>query len=118
MSADDGLRKLGALIRTCRSAARLTQAELGRRAGIVGKYVSEIERGTRDVPFSTLRAIAEDGLGLQLEVRFRDHGSAPHRTRELPRQVLDLAQTIAELAPDQRERVVAIMRILLRLATR
>ena len=118
MSADDGLRKLGALIRTFRSAARLTQAELGRRAGIVGKYVSEIERGTRDVPFSTISAIAEEGLGLRLDVRFRDQASTPERTTELPRQVVDLARSIAELGPENRERVVAIIKILLRLAAR
>src|SRR5580704_15434933 len=82
--SDDGFRKLGALIRTCRSAARLTQAELGRRAGIVGKYVSEIERGTRDIPFSTLRAIAEDGLGLVLDVRFRATAGATAMQDEIP----------------------------------
>jgi transcriptional regulator with XRE-family HTH domain len=115
--SDDGFRKLGALIRTCRSAARLTQAELGRRAGIVGKYVSEIERGTRDIPFSTLRAIAEDGLGLVLEVRFRPPGSTAPTSTEIPSSVADLARGIANLSPDQRARVVAIIKILLRLAT-
>ena len=115
---DDGLRKLGAMIRNCRSAAQLTQAELGRRAGIVGKYVSEIERGTRDVPFSTLRAIAEDGLALVLEVRFRpDLGAVPTQD-EVPAAVAGLAREIAGLAPEQRGRVIAIVKILLRLANR
>ena len=116
MSSDEGLRKLGALIRSFRSTAHMTQAELGRRAGIVGKYVSEIERGTRDVPYSTLSAIAEDGLGLRLEVRFRDHGSTPPASTELPRGVAELARSIAELTPEQRERVLAIIKIVLRLA--
>jgi transcriptional regulator with XRE-family HTH domain len=115
---DDGLRKLGALIRTCRSAAQLTQAELGRRAGIVGKYVSEIERGTRDVPFSTLRAIAEDGLGLVLDVRFRATAGAATAQDELPSAIAGLARDIAGLAPEQRARVVTIVKILLRLANR
>jgi transcriptional regulator with XRE-family HTH domain len=113
--SDDGLRKLGALIRLHRSTAHLTQAELGRRAGIVGKYVSEIERGTRDVPFSTLRAIAEDGLGLILDVRFYDGvGEAP--SDGIPRGVAEIAKSLAELAPEQRARVMAIIKILLRLA--
>ncbi|HEY1548338.1 MAG TPA: helix-turn-helix transcriptional regulator [Kofleriaceae bacterium] len=113
---DDGLRKLGALIRTCRSAAALTQAELGRRAGIVGKYVSEIERGTRDVPFSTLRAIAEDGLGLVLDVRFRASTGATATHDEIPAAIAGLAREIAGLAPEQRHRIVTIVKILLRLA--
>src|SRR5580698_1212850 len=112
--SDDGFRKLGALIRTCRSAAQLTQAELGRRAGIVGKYVSEIERGTRDVPFSTLHAIAEDGLGLELDIRFRSE----KQVDELPRPIAELAREIALLAPDQRARVVSIIRVVLKLAGR
>jgi len=116
MSSDEGLRKLGALIRSFRSTARMTQAELGRRAGIVGKYVSEIERGTRDVPYSTLSAIAEDGLGMRLEVRFRDHDSTPPASTELPRSVAELARSIAELAPEQRDRVLAIVKIVMRLA--
>jgi transcriptional regulator with XRE-family HTH domain len=115
---DDGLRKLGALIRTCRSAAQLTQAELGKRAGIVGKYVSEIERGTRDVPFSTLRAIAEDGLGLVLDVRFRAPGGGAAAHDEIPAAIGGLAREIAGLAPEQRARVVTIIKILLRLANR
>jgi transcriptional regulator with XRE-family HTH domain len=113
---DEGLRKLGAMIRNCRSAAQLTQAELGRRAGIVGKYVSEIERGTRDVPFSTLRAIAEDGLALVLEVRFRPDGGTAAAQDEIPAVVAGLAREIAQLAPEQRGRVIAIVKVLLRLA--
>jgi transcriptional regulator with XRE-family HTH domain len=111
---DDGLRKLGALIRTCRSAARLTQAELGHRAGIVGKYVSEIERGTRDIPFSTLRSIAEDGLGLVLDVRF---APAPGQA-DASNGVAELAHAIGALAPEPRAKVMAIIKILLRLADR
>ena len=113
---DDGLRKLGALIRTCRSAAQLTQAELGRRAGIVGKYVSEIERGTRDVPFSTLRAIAEDGLGLVLDGRFRATAGTAATHDEIPAPIAGLAREIAGLTPEQRSRIVTIIKILLRLA--
>jgi transcriptional regulator with XRE-family HTH domain len=113
--SDDGLRRLGALIRMHRSTAHLTQAELGRRAGIVGKYVSEIERGTRDVPFSTLRSIAEEGLGLVLDVRFHN-GAGDPPSDQLPRNVAEVAKAVAELAPEQRARVMAIIKILLRLS--
>ncbi len=71
MSAIKLLRDVGDQIRARRTGLKLTQRELGERAGIVDKYVSEIERGTRDVPVSTLFAIVEHGLELQLDVVFR-----------------------------------------------
>jgi transcriptional regulator with XRE-family HTH domain len=116
-SAKDGLRALGNLIRSKRMAANLTQAQLGKRAGIVGKYVSEIERGTRDVPFSTLHAIVEDGLDHRLDVRFgaAAEGRAVKPAAPLPRSIEILARTIAELPPEPRAAVLATVRNLLRL---
>jgi transcriptional regulator with XRE-family HTH domain len=78
------LRALGDQIRACRIAAELTQRELGERAGIVGKYVSEIERGTRDIPFTRLAAIVEGGLQRQLVLSFQREGTT--RNSELPRE--------------------------------
>ena len=95
-------------------SAHLTQDTLGRRSGIVGKYVSEIERGTRDIPFSTLHAIVESGLGLQLDIGFRAKG--PMR-QPLPRAVEELARTIAALTDDERVLILAIVRSALKLAT-
>lgn len=71
MSAIKLLRAVGEQIRLRRTDLKLTQRELGQRAGIVDKYVSEIERGNRDVPVSTLYAIVEQGLELRLDVAFR-----------------------------------------------
>ena len=110
-SSREALRSLGAAIRAARLEAGLTQGALGRRAGIVGKYVSEIERGTRDIPFSTLRAIVQDGLGLRLEVGFRKSGhDAP-----LTNGVDEVARSIAELPADQRKHVLAIVRAIVEL---
>lgn len=111
-STHAALRALGHLIRARRVAAGLTQSALGRKAGIVGKYVSEIERGNRDVPFSTLRAIVEDGLGLSLDVRFEAKGS--HRSTSMPAIAPELRE-IAELPPESRKAVLAIVRSLLAL---
>lgn len=36
----------------------MTQEQLAVRVGYNGKYISEVERGTRDVPLSTLARIA------------------------------------------------------------
>jgi transcriptional regulator with XRE-family HTH domain len=107
MDTDDLLRSLGELIRSHRVSARLTQRVLGSRAGIVSKYVSEIERGTRDVPLSTLRAIVERGLHLHLEIVFRSKGDA---TGPLPMHIVEVATAIAALPPDVRSKVLALVR--------
>ncbi|MFN0249145.1 MAG: helix-turn-helix domain-containing protein [Kofleriaceae bacterium] len=106
------LRALGQLIRVRRVSAGLTQAALGRKAGIVGKYVSEIERGNRDIPFSTLRRVVEDGLGLSLDVRFEAKGA--HRASPLPPIPPELRE-VAELPAESRKAVLAVIRGLLAL---
>jgi transcriptional regulator with XRE-family HTH domain len=119
-SIQDLLDQLGHLIRTRRVAAGLTQVEVGRRAGIGGKYLSEIERGTRDVPLSTLRAVVEDGLGLDLDVHVSDRGKRARASVQepLPRVLDELARLIAALPVDERRLVLAIIRAALRLARR
>jgi transcriptional regulator with XRE-family HTH domain len=109
-STQAALRALGHLIRARRVAAGLTQSELGRKAGIVGKYVSEIERGNRDIPFSTLRAIVEEGLGLSLDVRF-EVKSHP-RSAPMPPIAPELRE-IAELPAETRKAVLSVVRALL-----
>jgi transcriptional regulator with XRE-family HTH domain len=112
----DGLRTLGQMLRSHRIAADLTQAALARRAGISGKYVSEIERGTRDVPFSTLHALVHDGLRRRLEHRFADPGGHTNGNG-LPRLVAEVARAIADLPEERRAVVLAIVRAALRLAS-
>jgi transcriptional regulator with XRE-family HTH domain len=116
---NDLLQAVGQQIRANRIAADLTQDELGARAGIVGKYVSEIERGQRDVPISTLQDIVEKGFGLRLEVEFcTKHGSKPNlRLPPLPRPVEEVARMIAGLGTEERARVLAIVRSIAGLVT-
>ena len=64
------MQRLGGRLRELREAAELTQDQVGERAGFGGKYVGEIEKGVRDVPLRTLRAIAEHGLGVRIESVF------------------------------------------------
>ncbi len=117
-TAKEALRSIGQMIRARREAAGLTQAELGTRAGIVGKYVSEIERGTRDIPFSTLHAIVEDGLGFHANVEFgtASLGAGRGARAALPRAVDEVARQIAALSPERRSLVLGIVRQLVRLA--
>jgi len=105
------------LIRAKRTSAGLTQHALAGRAGLSDKYVSEIERGTRDIPFSTLHAIVESGLGLTLEVSFPAKGRSPTKP-PMPKAVEDLARLIAELPPESRAEVITIVRDILKLAQR
>ncbi|HEY0254041.1 MAG TPA: helix-turn-helix transcriptional regulator [Kofleriaceae bacterium] len=109
---------MGHQIRARRIALNLTQTDLGKRAGIVGKYVSEIERGTRDIPFSTLHAIVEDGLGLHLDIAFNSTTRTGKVAAPLPRSVEQVARLVAELTPDARATVLAMVRMILRIAKR
>ncbi len=54
----DALRALGARIQTCRKTGELTQSDLAEKLGISVAYVSLIERGGRNPPFTTVMAIA------------------------------------------------------------
>lgn len=114
MSTSTLLATLGARIRAARGQAGLTQADLGDRAGIVGKYVSEIERGTRDIPMSTLQAIVERGLGMGLEIVFRPKGTGSRGS--LPSAIDELGALIAQLPSEQQVRILDIVRLILELA--
>lgn len=107
METDEMLHSLGELIRSQRISSGLTQRTLGVRAGIVSRYVSEIERGTRDVPLSTLHAIVERGLEQHLEIAFRPRGYA---TGPLPMHVVEVATIISALPPDLQSKVLALVR--------
>lgn len=54
----DALRKLGEKIRTIRHQRALTQEELAGSLGLSVAYVSLIERGGRNPPYTTVVAIA------------------------------------------------------------
>jgi len=113
------LEPLGARLRALREARGLTQEQVGERAGFSGKYVSEVERGLRNLPLSLLRAITQ-GLGASLEQVFAGlevasteavHEAPPsYEAAPLPRNVAELSRALAALPPARRRRVVAVMR--------
>ena len=49
---------LGKAIKLCRTQRGLNQSELASIAGISVSYLSLLERGKRDAPFSTVEALA------------------------------------------------------------
>jgi transcriptional regulator with XRE-family HTH domain len=108
------MERIGARLRDLRERADLTQDEVGERAGFGGKYVGEIEKGIRDVPLSTLRAVAEAGLGVRLETVFSD----AHRRKEplasvpLPRDVEITASMISSLPMSARRPLLALVEVM------
>jgi transcriptional regulator with XRE-family HTH domain len=104
-----------------REARGLTQEEVAARAGFTAKYLSECERGLRDLPFTSLRAIVEDGLGGALDEAVAAGGDgqgARDPVRSLPRPVLALCREVVELPAVHRRAVLGILRGALALARR
>lgn len=80
--------------------------------------MSEIERGTRDLPFSTLHALVHDGLERHLEIGFGARPTVTPARSTLPRAVERFARELAELPAEERAVVLAIARGAVKLATR
>ena len=63
--------KLGVLIQQAREQKGLTQEELAQLAGTNKSYISKLERNLKDIRFSTLQRIINEGLGGHLEIMIR-----------------------------------------------
>jgi DNA-binding XRE family transcriptional regulator len=65
---DDERNKLGAIIKTARIRAGMTQEQLAIRSGTTRFYISRLENNKTDVEMSTFRKIIEAGLGKHLKL--------------------------------------------------
>lgn len=63
--------KLGVLIQQAREKKGLTQEQLADLAGTNKSYISKLERNLKDIRFSTLQRIINDGLGGHLDISIR-----------------------------------------------
>lgn len=63
--------KIGALIHEARLEKGLTQGQLAEKVGTTKSYISKIENNIKEVRFSTLKKIVENGLGGRLELSIR-----------------------------------------------
>lgn len=105
------LQHIGQRLRRLREDRGLTQEEVARRAGFTAKYLSECERGLRDLPITSLRAMVEDGLSSSLARALPDGDPARREpARGLPRALVALCRDVADLAPGARRAVIAIVR--------
>lgn len=105
------LERVGARVRELREANSLTQEQLGERAGFGAKYIGEIEKGLRDVPLSTLRAVVENGLGMELDAVFGGKHRRLRNSRSktpLPRDVELTAALVATLPLSVRRPLLAL----------
>ncbi len=63
--------KLGVLIQKAREEKGLTQEQLAKLAGTNKSYISKLERNLKDIRFSTLQRIINEGLGGHLEISIK-----------------------------------------------
>ena len=63
--------KLGVLIQQAREQKGLTQEQLAELAGTNKSYISKLERNLKDIRFSTLQRIINEGLGGQLDISIK-----------------------------------------------
>lgn len=117
------LFELGARLRALREARGWTLADLAERAGFGAAYLSEIERGRKNVPFLSLSVIAS-ALGLPLDETLRGVGEerrgasiARETEARLPQHVEALARDLATLPAGRRRAVLAAVRAFLRAAS-
>lgn len=63
--------KLGVLIQQALEKKGLTQEKLAELAGTNKSYISKLERNLKDIRFSTLQRIINEGLGGHLDISIR-----------------------------------------------
>lgn len=63
--------KIGVLIQQAREYKGLTQEQFANLAGTNKSYISKLERNLKDIRFSTLQRIINEGLGGYLDISIR-----------------------------------------------
>ncbi len=63
--------KLGVLIQQARERKGLTQEQLAELSGTNKSYISKLERNLKDIRFSTLQRIINEGLGGHLDISIK-----------------------------------------------
>jgi len=63
--------KLGVLIQQAREDRGLTQEQLAELAGTNKSYISKLERNLKDIRFSTLQRIINEGLNGHLDISIK-----------------------------------------------
>ena len=114
------VKRVGRRLRELRENTGQTQEQVAERAGFTSKYLSEIERGLRDPPITTLDRLATRGLGCTVCDLFPPATKSAVRstkasTNRLPLAVRRMAQDVAGLPPETRRGVLGVIRAALAL---
>jgi CheY-like chemotaxis protein/DNA-binding XRE family transcriptional regulator len=79
-------KRLGMSVKNWRTRLKIPQDDLARRAGFHRSYISDIERGSRNVSLKSIEKLAE-ALGISILTLFADldskNGAAPLRNDEM-----------------------------------
>ena len=79
-------KRLGMSVKNWRARLKIPQDDLAKRAGFHRSYISDIERGSRNISLKSIEKLA-DALGISVLTLFADvdsrSGSAPLRTDEM-----------------------------------
>lgn len=82
-----GLLMIGEIVRERRMAMRLTQVQLGERAGLTQDYISKLERGTIDMPQKGTLQVLGRVLKVPLADFYRAAGVLEPEVEPRPRQL-------------------------------
>lgn len=104
---DPAARLVGRRVRQLRDAVALTQEELGRRAKLTPKFISQVENGRVNPSIGVVARLAIDGLGVPLSAFFAD--SPPG---ELLDDVHAVTALIGAQSPAARKRAFRVLQAL------
>jgi transcriptional regulator with XRE-family HTH domain len=110
----DLAKQLGRRIHLFRKQSRLTQAALAEKAKISNEFMSGIERGAKLPSLLTLERLAAV-LRVNLKDLFNFNQASFRRTQQLSREGVDLANLLENISPQQRRRILKIVKILIEL---
>jgi len=104
-------KRLGKRIYLFRKRNGLTQAALAERAKISNEFMSGIERGAKLPSLPTLERVAKV-LGVGLKDLFNFDQTSFRRIQPLSREGMDVALLLENVSPQQRRRILKIVKML------
>ncbi len=102
----DPVRTTGRRVRELREAAGITQEELGRRAKLTAKFISQVENGHVNPSIGVVARLAVDGLGLPLSGFFASEPAG------LVDDLAALEALVGAQPPAARKRALRVLRAL------
>jgi transcriptional regulator with XRE-family HTH domain len=104
-------KRFGEAVRHWRNQRRLSQEQLAQRAGVHRTYVSDIERGMRNVSLQNIEKLAR-ALEIPIVTLFADPDDKPVQSAmgsEFVKQVRAAAQRTGEWTPEMEVQFQALM---------